>query len=872
MQKIRKVFITNGIYWVEVPDADLYVLCGCPADSVKHMMRRGLIVTRKEKGVDYETGPNAILLSDVLVQNGRFANLAEFPVLQMLYRQGMILPGHSNNTGFKPILIGAEDQVKAQMKYIFRGNYGLISEDEMIETGVTRKLAKEMMRMKLKFAFGKIRDTEDLLDTRVVKGLQVEIQNGVFVRRLELNVFEFKYEDECVTVDLNLAPNTNYGVPYSLGFHLVKREYFSVIHSGDGDGWDINRPCMSSILTFQGKIYLIDTGPNILNTLLALGISINKIEGIFHTHAHDDHFADFATLMQSDHRIKYYATPQVRASVTKKLCALVSMEEINFPYFFEVHDLELDTWNNIEGLEVKPILSPHPVETTTFIFRTLWETGYKTYAHFGDIVSLDVLKSMVTDNNKEPGISTEFFEKVKEDYLTPVDMKKIDIGGGLIHGKAEDFKKDKSKKIILSHTSLELTSKEKEIGSGAPFGMIDILISANQNYVFRYAALFLQSYFPTAPQYNLRTLLNSSIITFNPESIILKGGEITESIYLVLTGNIEQIQSGVGVNNVLSAGAMVGEISGILGTPSSETYRAISFVQALRMPKLLYLDFVKKNKLYVNIKRLQFNRQFLLKTWLFGESISYPRQNTIAQSMQFVPCLKGADFVNEDHSYINLVSKGKLELYIDNEVFETLECGDFFEEEGVLFGTPGFFNVRAIEASNICKIPNEVIADIPIVRWRLFETFKKRRRYLLSMETADKPFFYWRDVYSVYVSEMDNHHKVLFERANKFLEAVNSDKKNKAVNEALSFLIEYTEFHFKEEEALQRKHKYPDHKEHKKEHEQLVKDVLLFKNQMVNNEIRISKKLIEFFKDWIIDHILTKDRKYGHFLNTKGIF
>ena len=39
---------------------------------------------------------------------------AEFPVLQMLYKQGMLVPGHPNNTGAKPLLIGARAQVDAQ--------------------------------------------------------------------------------------------------------------------------------------------------------------------------------------------------------------------------------------------------------------------------------------------------------------------------------------------------------------------------------------------------------------------------------------------------------------------------------------------------------------------------------------------------------------------------------------------------------------------------------------------------------------------------------------------------------------------------------------------------------------------------------------
>ena len=154
MSKIAKSKIAAGIYWLEVPEAELFVLCGCPADSVKHLMKAGKISNIEEE-IDFsksgsdqtqhthgtvtnETGPNAILLSDLSVQNGDIANLAEFPVLQMLYRQGMLLPNHPNNTGAKPLLIGHKNMVSAQMNYIHRGNYGLTSLEEILETGITR--------------------------------------------------------------------------------------------------------------------------------------------------------------------------------------------------------------------------------------------------------------------------------------------------------------------------------------------------------------------------------------------------------------------------------------------------------------------------------------------------------------------------------------------------------------------------------------------------------------------------------------------------------------------------------------------------------------------------------------------------------------
>ena len=432
---MKKISVATGVYWVEIPRADLRILCGCPADAVKLMMQRGLIVTMEKNGVIYETGPNAILLSDLPLQNERFCNLGEFPVLQMLYRQGMLLPDHPNNTGARPLIIGAKDQVQAQSEYIFRGNYGLAAQDEIEAAGVAPGPARELMRLKLRFAFDHILKTDELLELRCVSDAPVELRPGAFVRRKALNVFEFSCQGESVTVDLNMPPHTEYEPSYNLGFHELRRDYFSVVHSGEGDGWDVHRPCMSSIITFQGRIYLIDAGPNLVHSLTALGISVNEIEGIFHTHAHDDHFNGMTVLLRSDHRIKYYATPLVRASVEKKLSSLLHMRQGAFKRYFDVQDLDENLWNDIEGLEVRPVNSPHPVETTIMFFRALWEDGYKTYAHLADIASFDVLRSMITHDPQANGISQDYFESVKKLYLTTVDLKKIDCGGGLIHGQ-----------------------------------------------------------------------------------------------------------------------------------------------------------------------------------------------------------------------------------------------------------------------------------------------------------------------------------------------------------------------------------------------------------------------------------------------------
>jgi hemerythrin len=870
MTKIGKIQVTKGVYWVEIPDVNIYILCGCPADSVKHMKKRGLIVTREEKGVTFETGPNAILLSDVMLQNGGFANMAEFPVLQMLYFQGMIIPKHPNNTGVKPILIGSENQVEAQMKYIYRGNYGLISESEILDAGITPDKTREMMRLKLKFAFGTIRNTEALLDSRIISNEPTEIRNNVFVRRIKLNVFEFQYQDETVTVDLNLDSHDMYGASYTLDFHDIKREYFAVLHSGQGDGWDVNRPTMSSILMFQGKIYLIDTGPNILYSLKALGIGVNEIEGIFHTHAHDDHFSGLTSLMHTDHRIKYYATQLVRSSITKKLCALVSMEEEEFANYFDIHDLEFDTWNDIASLEVKPIFSPHPVETSILIFRALGKEGYKTYGHFADIVSLDVLKNMITDDPDANGISQKWYDEVRSNYLEPLDIKKIDIGGGMIHGVAEDFRNDSSDKIIMSHTSKELTYQQKEIGSGAPFGMVDVLIPSHQDYIRRHALHFFKSYFPNAPIDQLGMLLNNPLVTFNPESIVIKGGKYNDNIYLVLTGEVEIIHTASDGYSKLSAGGMIGEISGLSQEQSKETYRAINFVKALEIPCSLYLDFVKRNGLQAEIKQLKI-REFLQSTWLLGAAISYPTQIMISKELEEVHYTKGQEIILDDEQTdIYMIKNGTVDRILDEQVYETLTAGSIVGEECVLFGTSSLFKSKVTQNADLLKIPGKVLLNIPIVRWKLFETYDKRMKSILNPKLTNKPVFSWREEYSTNVESMDKDHMFFLEKANTLYQLIVANDQQ-AFLETLDQMIQFAQNHFKAEESLMKAHDFPDYRIHHKKHKRIIREALEVKKKIQENRMDVDSEFVNYLKDWIINHILTEDRKYGAFLSGKGV-
>ena len=732
MGNLLAVHVVPGVLWLQIPEAGLYILCGCPAEVVKHLMRRGLIHTVEKGGVAYETGPNVILLSELLVQNGGFANLSEFPVLQMLYRQGMILPGHPNNTGAKPMLIGSSAQVRAQMEYIHRGKHGLVSKEEMMACGVDEATAENMMRVKLKFAFGSIQPPSQMLDSLHIDETPVPIRNGVTVARIGFNRYRFAFRERTADVDMNLSSNVLYPPAYALGNHRFKRQYFAVLHRGEGDGWDMDRPSMGSIIMFQGHIYLIDAGPGVFYTMMALGIDISEVEGIFHTHGHDDHFAGLPALIHSDHRLKYFATPPVRAAVAKKFTALMSMEEEKFGQFFEICDLTLDVWNDCDGLEVMPLYSPHPTETNLFLFRALDIHGYKSYAHWADLSSYTVMDEMVGDGPMD--VPAAFFDKVKQDYKRFANLKKLDIGGGQIHGVAEDFRDDPSDYLILAHIDRALTTEEMTIGSESSFGALDVLIKGDQDYLHARAFTCLNALFPDVRVGQIRMLLNSPIMEYNAGTILRRSGEGLEHVDMILAGTVVYLESKPDVHNHLALGSFIGE--GILFKRQATlkgTYRAFSHCSVIRFSTTLLRAFFANNGLLDQMEKLLDRIWFLRRTWLFGGQTTFLFLGDISRTMELLSMPAGTDIMCSAEPRLWVVLEGQVHLCDETgRVLEIIQEGGFFGEQTGFSCSDFPGRLTTVGAVRLYRLDLASLLKIPIVHWKMLEIFERRQKLFLA--------------------------------------------------------------------------------------------------------------------------------------------
>ncbi len=763
---IYRISICSGVYYINIPKANVRILCSAPADIVKHLIKRDLIRRNDINGMFAENGPNVILLSDLSIQNGFFSNLAEFPILQMLYRQGMIIPNHPNNTGDKPIIAGATDQVKSQLEYIHRGNYGLVTKEEMFSAGLSEKEAEDILKMKLKFAFGKFKSPKELIEPVYIENEPIEVKNNVSIERIGINIFKITYDDNgnknSIEVDLNLYEADKYPSPYALGHSHIKRDYFSIINSGEGDGWNIAQPSMSSVIVFQGDIYLVDAGPNIDNTLKSLGIGLNEIKGIFHTHAHDDHFCGIISLMELDHKVQYYSTPLVRLSVMKKLLSILDLEnEELLDKFFEFHSLKDGEWSNIDGLEVKPIFSPHPIETTLFQFRALDKDGYKTYYHMADITSFEVLDSMEINKTNKIGLSKEKIKEVKKNYLETTDVKKIDIGGGMIHGSYEDFIDDKSKNIILAHIANELNMEQKLLGSDVHFGTSEIMIENNCNLIFQKAMNILKTYFINTNENILIALLNNSIKVFNPKKIICRKDFELEYVYMIITGNISTINGESKQIGNIGFGSFIGEVEVLHDSKSEYTYRTESYSSLLCIPKNIFLNFIKNNILKDTYLKFKQRRLFLQSSSLFRDFLSGKVKNEVAKTLDIVEYKKGESIDNMKS--LSIVHKGKIIIDLLDECIYEVKKGDFFGEEHSLYNTKTIFKATAKVDTIIYSIPSFSIKNIPmIVKKSLEKNIKMHKLTMSAIQAKNSPIYaHFTEEYNLDIHMIDKqNHKI----------------------------------------------------------------------------------------------------------------
>jgi methyl-accepting chemotaxis protein len=120
----------------------------------------------------------------------------------------------------------------------------------------------------------------------------------------------------------------------------------------------------------------------------------------------------------------------------------------------------------------------------------------------------------------------------------------------------------------------------------------------------------------------------------------------------------------------------------------------------------------------------------------------------------------------------------------------------------------------------------------------------------------------WGPEFQLGIESIDLQHKRLVSLINQVYAEFGAANNQKTIKKILDELVDYTAYHFGHEETIFSKISYKDTPEHIAQHRKFVDQVVSFKKEFDAGSVGLSFDLINFLKNWLLNHILKTDKKY----------
>ena len=128
----------------------------------------------------------------------------------------------------------------------------------------------------------------------------------------------------------------------------------------------------------------------------------------------------------------------------------------------------------------------------------------------------------------------------------------------------------------------------------------------------------------------------------------------------------------------------------------------------------------------------------------------------------------------------------------------------------------------------------------------------------------------WKDCYETKIVSLDKEHQGLVEQINRLYQAIREQRSEEVMLSIFDDLLDYTKQHFVHEERLLEEHRYPDLEQHRKQHQQLAQEVRAYRQQLESGEMPAAKEVMGFLRNWLLNHIVDCDLKYGSYLESRS--
>jgi hemerythrin len=133
--------------------------------------------------------------------------------------------------------------------------------------------------------------------------------------------------------------------------------------------------------------------------------------------------------------------------------------------------------------------------------------------------------------------------------------------------------------------------------------------------------------------------------------------------------------------------------------------------------------------------------------------------------------------------------------------------------------------------------------------------------------------FSWDDSFLIGIEELDHEHKVLIDNINRLHEELAKYEEKSEIEKCLGDIYARMQAHFALEEHVMKKHRYIFFDEHKHEHDEFLDSYTEYMAQFLNDtDITSSNSIEDKLKQWVINHIVTSDKKMSLMVQEKESF
>jgi hemerythrin len=123
----------------------------------------------------------------------------------------------------------------------------------------------------------------------------------------------------------------------------------------------------------------------------------------------------------------------------------------------------------------------------------------------------------------------------------------------------------------------------------------------------------------------------------------------------------------------------------------------------------------------------------------------------------------------------------------------------------------------------------------------------------------------WSENYVTGIKVVDEQHMELVNLLNELYRAclTNEQRTDAVFKEVMGRMVEYVRFHFSAELKILERINFPDYHEHKKQHDQLVVQILEAAKAYHEGRRYIANNFVHELKDWVLGHIGVYDQAYA---------